>query len=162
MINLYFKQLALIKLHEGLRLKVYDDATGKPLKPGDTIKGNPTIGYGINLVVGITKAEAEELVDGRLLRLQEEIEKRCPEIFQSLPWSPEGEVRWTVLLDLAYSHGIVGMLKYKKMLASMRKQDWEMAATHLLDSQFGRTHKSRAKRLAGMLRSGKWPAELGV
>jgi len=32
--------------HEGLRLAVYDDATGKPLEQGDTIVGHPTVGVG--------------------------------------------------------------------------------------------------------------------
>jgi lysozyme len=41
-------QKLLIK-HEDLRLFAYDDATGKPLKPGDTLKGHVSIGIGRNL-----------------------------------------------------------------------------------------------------------------
>jgi hypothetical protein len=35
----------LVKTAESFRRFAYDDATGKPLVPGDTIKGHPTIGY---------------------------------------------------------------------------------------------------------------------
>lgn len=34
-----------IMAHEGLRLTVYDDATGKPIVAGSRVVGNPTIGY---------------------------------------------------------------------------------------------------------------------
>ena len=35
-----------LKRHEGVRLAVYDDATGKPVHAGDTLVGHPTIGVG--------------------------------------------------------------------------------------------------------------------
>lgn len=34
-----------IKADEGLRLAVYDDATGKPIVAGSRVIGNPTIGH---------------------------------------------------------------------------------------------------------------------
>ena len=35
--------------HEDVRLQVYDDATGRPILPGDTVQGHPTIGVGRKL-----------------------------------------------------------------------------------------------------------------
>ena len=45
---------------EGVRLRVYDDATGEPLHPGMTLKGHPSIGYGRALDVnGISLKESK-------------------------------------------------------------------------------------------------------
>jgi GH24 family phage-related lysozyme (muramidase) len=38
-----------LKAEEGVRTTAYDDATGKPLRPGVTPKGHPTVGIGFNL-----------------------------------------------------------------------------------------------------------------
>ena len=50
--------------HEGVRLAVYDDATGKPIVAGDTVQGNPTIGVGRLLTDdrGITEDEVMMLL----------------------------------------------------------------------------------------------------
>src|ERR1700679_1119521 len=57
------KLTASIQVHEGLELKVYDDANGKPIVSGYTVIGNPTIGWGRCLSTkGITNAEATYLL----------------------------------------------------------------------------------------------------
>jgi lysozyme len=49
---------------EKLRLVVYDDATGKPLRKGMTLEGHPTIGYGRALDVnGISVRMANAMLD---------------------------------------------------------------------------------------------------
>jgi len=46
--------------HEGIRLFVYDDATGKPITAGSICQGNPTIGIGRELSkTGISESEAK-------------------------------------------------------------------------------------------------------
>ena len=57
------KLIDLISDHEGVKLKVYDDATGQELKAGDVLVGHPTIGIGRNVAkdgLGISQEEAEE------------------------------------------------------------------------------------------------------
>ena len=39
----------LLRHDEGLRIRVYDDATGQTIEPGYQCKGNPTIGVGRNV-----------------------------------------------------------------------------------------------------------------
>ena len=43
------KLIDKLVLHEGMRLKVYDDANGNEIRAGDTLVGHPTIGVGRNI-----------------------------------------------------------------------------------------------------------------
>lgn len=64
--------IPMLRAEEGLRLTVYDDATGKPIKPGTLVKGHPTIGIGRALDVnGITEAEAEYLKANDVAKITE-------------------------------------------------------------------------------------------
>ena len=57
----------LIRDGEGLRLKVYDDASGKPVTAGSVLAGHPSIGYGRNLAgQGISESEADAMLAGDL------------------------------------------------------------------------------------------------
>ena len=70
-----FKLLKMLTLHEGLKLKVYDDANGKELKAGDTLIGHPTIGVGRNVAsdgLGINEEEANFLLMGDIARIDRE------------------------------------------------------------------------------------------
>ncbi len=64
--------LDLVKAHEGLRLNAYDDfRPNYALKPGDTVKGTLTIGYGstgphVRIGMTVTEAEAAELLKADL------------------------------------------------------------------------------------------------
>src|SRR5580658_8854572 len=46
---------------ESTRFQSYADATGTPLNPGDTPRGNPTIGVGFNLAAPGAQATIEAL-----------------------------------------------------------------------------------------------------
>ena len=70
------KLINLISDHEGLKLKVYDDATGQELKAGDILIGHPTIGVGRNVAkdgLGISQEEAEFMLMNDIERVEEEI-----------------------------------------------------------------------------------------
>lgn len=69
------RALALLKKHEGLRLRAYDDLRpGEDLVPGDSVVGTVTIGYGHTRTakVGqkITQVEAECLLRDDLKRFE--------------------------------------------------------------------------------------------
>ena len=72
--------------HEGEVLRAYDDATGRVVNPGDTVKGWLTIGVGRNLVGrGITQAESRYLLANDIAAVDAELDAQLP-LWRS--WSP--------------------------------------------------------------------------
>src|SRR5580765_1328046 len=97
------QQLTELQQDEGLRLFVYDDATGQPIVPGSRVVGHPTIGYGRALdVTGITKGEAATLLANKIVEIQTILEK--------LSWYVGlDDVRRGVILNLTYNMGLKGV-----------------------------------------------------
>jgi len=137
---------------EDLRLTPYDDATGKPLKPGDTIIGNITIGVGCNLMAGISKSEAMMLLGGR-------IDAACAALDRALPWwRGMSDRRQQALANMAFNMGIGdstrGLLSFRNTLARMQAGDYAGAARGMLDSQWANQVGDRAQRIAQMIKEG--------
>ena len=62
--------------HEGLRLRPYDDATGKQHRTGVPIRGKLTIGVGRNLDdAGITREEALTLLDHDIAKVRRDVNR---------------------------------------------------------------------------------------
>lgn len=139
----------LLIRHEGIRLKVYDDATGAPIVKGYTLKGNPTIGIGRELSKnGITYDEADALYCADIIKISKFFD-------QYLGWWKDlTSVRQQVLFSVAYNTGRNGLLRFVKMLAALENQDYDLAADELLDSKAARHLPSRYKELSDMLRTG--------
>lgn len=132
--------------NEGLRLKVYDDATGKELRRGDTLKGYPTIGYGRELsMTGITNLEASYLLQNSIAkkkkRLFGELHQRNLSFFNDLSYW-----RKIVIVDMAYNLGVEGLLGFNQMIEALSQGDWEKAANELKDSTYFNKVKSRGKQ----------------
>lgn len=137
---------------EGVHLTVYDDATGKPLKKGDTVVGHPTIGIGraLDFVHGITKEEALFLAENDI----EAVERQLV----SLPyWAGLDEVRQRVLANMAFNLGFAGLLGFRDMLRDVSEARWEFAARAMEDSIWYRAVGDRGVRLAETMRTGKDP-----
>lgn len=135
-------------LHEGLRLHVYDDATGKQVTPGTTLIGHPTIGIGRNLNVGITEEEA-------LYLLRHDIETAQQDLEQTFPWFYDlSLIRRNVLIDMTFNMGIGRLKRFKRMLAAIEAHDWERAAQEMLNSKWATQVGARARRLAQQMREG--------
>lgn len=136
--------------HEGLRLKAYDDRTGRTLERGAELKGNPTIGVGRNLIgLGITKHEAYYLLD-------QDIERVSKELFNQLPWFESlDSVRQEVLANMCFNMGISTLLTFRTMLSAISHHHYEHASTALLDSRYAKQVWRRAYQLADALRHGK-------
>lgn len=141
---------ALLKKHEGVRFVVYDDATGKPLRKGDTLKGHPTIGVGRNLAGrGITPAETDFLLSTDIAD--------CEAILSKQPWWANlNEPRQAVMISMAFM-GWAALSQFKRLFAALTAQSWEDASASMLASLWAKQTKTRATDLAAIMRSGEWP-----
>jgi lysozyme len=133
-----------LRLHEGERLKPYRCTAGKL-----------TIGVGRNLEDrGITRDESAMLLANDITAME-------TELVRALPWVTQlNEVRQRVLLDMAFNMGVVGLLNFKRTLATIQAGDYQQAATMMLDSKWARQVGQRAERLARMMMTGTDPREL--
>jgi GH24 family phage-related lysozyme (muramidase) len=138
-----------IKDREGLRLKVYDDATGREIRPGSILKGHPTIGWGCNLEAGISEAAAEFLFQEKLKEAEDDLWG----LFRPLPPGLTMP-RWVALVDMRYQMGGKGFRGFHKMLLAVAADDWATASEQCLDSEYGRTHPVRAGKNAEALKEG--------
>jgi lysozyme len=172
--------LLQVKVHEGLRLRVYLDT-----------KGTPTIGIGHNMEVdprmapgtalrarldrdGCTRAEA-------LAWLREDMDIAAAALSRALPWANQlDEVRQAVLVELAFNMGIgfapgenprfpkgKGLRSFVNTLAKVERGDYEAAARGLLWNDEARKIPSkwhsdvkarRANTIANEMATGRWPA----
>lgn len=137
--------------HEGLRLQVYDDATGAYIRPGTRVVGNPTIGIGTLICApgGITEAEARVLLENRIVIAERAAAKLAPD----LPFSDP--VRFDVLTEMAFQMGGDGLAKFTNTLQAVREKRWNDAADGMLASTWALQTPERAKALAEVMRSGK-------
>jgi lysozyme len=135
--------------HEGFRLKVYDDATGKDISPGYTLEGHPTIGIGRALDVnGISKQEAMILLDTDINLCIEEANKYF--------WFKElNEVRQAVIISMIFNLGASGFSNFKRMIKALQNNDFIKASEEMLNSSWALQLPIRSKELALMMLLGK-------
>ncbi len=142
-------------LHEGMRLQAYRCPAGRL-----------TIGIGRNLEANpLTKEEGKVAGDWQhgitrecaFYLLRHDIERIEKELRAKISfWNRLDDERQYALLDMAFNLGVSGLLKFKKMLAWLWIGDWAQAALECLDSRYARTNIRRAKRIAFLLKTGKW------
>lgn len=139
------------KGHEDLRLFVYDDATGRPLKKGDTLVGLPSIGIGRNLVGrGITKDEAVILCMNDILDVEKALDAMVAW------WRQLDEVRQQVIAEMAFNLGAGGLMNFVNMLAALKAGEYERAADEMVSSAWYRQVGNRAKTLERAMRTGQF------
>lgn len=146
--------LDLTVLHEGFRGHPYDDLTGKPVVAP---VGKVTIGYGTNVQdAPLTEFEARIIAEHRLTLLVSAYNQYIPTTFNVL-----NGPRQAALIDMAYAMGFAKVKKFKNMLRALSSFNYGEAAAEIINSDFGRSplHATRARRVAGMMESGKWPVE---
>ena len=141
-----------IKRHEGRvinkdgRHVVYDDATGKPLGPGDTLIGHPTIGYGRNVQDnGISELVVDLMLDFDVA----EVKKRLGATywwFLDVPLAVQH-----VLINMAFQLGMAGLSGFEETLAHLESGNYELAADEMLNSLWARQVPSRATELSVMV-----------
>jgi lysozyme len=141
----------LVLAEETLRLRVYDDATGKPITPGMTVQGHPTIGYGRNLCAGISPLEALTLFANDLTAATDGVTRALPFFTRLSP------VRQAVLISMALTLGLSGLLAFHATLRAIAAGQYATAAAHMRRSQWAARTGERATRLAAMMEHDRLP-----
>lgn len=134
---------------EGLRLRVYDDATGEAIGPGTLVKGNPTIGIGRNLFAyGITHIEAETLLNNDIAR----IVNLCTQVFT---WFNTLDiVRQRAVCNMVFQLGLAGFTGFTDTIIAIQQQDWLAVHHNLLASKWAVQCPARANKIADMMLTG--------
>lgn len=127
----------LIKKHEGLSLKLYQD-----------IKGYWTIGYGRNLSsVGISSQEAEFLLKNDIAKATKNVELLISN-YSNLSLN-----RQNALIDMMFNLGLSKFRTFYSMLKAITEERFEDAAKHMLDSKWATQVGNRAKEDAELMKN---------
>lgn len=129
---------AMLRRHEGVRLKPYLDTVGKT-----------TIGIGRNLDdVGISDAEADFLLSNDIVRIQAEAER--------FPWfAGLNDARKVVILDMVFNLGLTRFRDFQKLQGALSRGDYAEAAWEMEDSAWARQTGGRAYELAQIMKTGE-------
>ena len=123
--------------HEGFEPKVYHCPAGKL-----------TIGVGRNLEdKGITREEALYLLRNDI----KECETDLRTIFDN--FEVFDDIRKNVLIDMRFNLGPNRFRQFKKMMAAVRKKDFQQAAEEMKNSNWYRQVGKRAENLCEMMES---------
>ena len=133
---------------EGLKFKVYDDATGLPIVPGYTVKGHPTIGVGRALDThGLSKEEAMFLCEADILSAVTDAKSFW--WFDSL-----AEARQAVVVSMVFNLGLGGFKEFQGMINALSVGDYPKAASEMLNSRWASELPNRVQELAQIMISG--------
>ncbi len=150
--------LDLTKEYEGLRLEAYDDATGRPVPEGGVIRGTLTIGWGHtgdDVYVGqvISEAQAEALLRRDLANAARD----AVAVIGLSTWRRLDPVRQACLIDMCFNLGAARLAGFVRMIAAIRRFDWQAAHDECLASAWRKQVHRRCDNAAGMLLTGRWP-----
>ena len=125
-----------IQRHEGCRLTPYRDT-----------RGLLTVGYGHLLERPISQVEAEQLFDADFEAAHAASLRIVPAVV-----SP---ARRGVLVEMCFQLGERGVRRFRRMLAAVAAEDWNLAADEMLDSRWARQTPERCRSLAEIMRNGR-------
>ena len=127
-----------IKKHEGYVRFPYNDSVG-----------TPTIGYGRNLKsVGLSRQEAGIL-------LLNDIDIAFHQLIDKYPESVNlDQKRFEALVNMVFNLGIGRFMGFKKMIAALKIEDFDLAADEALDSRWAIQVGNRAFELSEQIRNG--------
>ena len=124
--------------HEGMELKPYQCTAGKL-----------TIGVGRNIEdMGITEDEAIYMLRNDVARFAAELASVKPVVKEL------DDVRYYVLLNMAFNLGINRLLKFQKMWDAIEDHRYVDAALEMQDSRWCEQVKGRCTELAEMMENG--------
>lgn len=133
---------------EGRFLKVYDDATGRPIRPGTIVKGHPTIGIGRCLdIKGLSSSEVTYL-------LANDIDDYRDELNGQGWYVGLDPVRQRAIVNMRHQLGLAGLLSFHAMIEALSIHSWAEAATAARASAWFKETPARANRIIAMLLTG--------
>ena len=129
--------IKMIKQHEGYRPYIYYDSIGYPTGGyGHAFLPHSPLPHDVAVLLFENDfKEAERNYDRLELNL-----------------SP---IRRAVVVDMLFNLGLTRLIGFRRMLAALKKEDYKKAAYEMLDSKWAKQVKSRAFRLAQMMRRGE-------
>ncbi len=131
----------MLKIHEGERLKPYQDT-----------KNKTTIGVGRNLTdIGISKEESAFLLANDIAYAT----WLCKTEFDF--WHLLNEPRQDVMISLVFNMGLGKVKGFLNTLGAISNQDFNKAADELLASDWAKQVGQRARTLSDIMRSGVYP-----
>lgn len=141
----FTKVKALLEMHEGRVKHAYQDSLGYW-----------TIGVGHCVDKRVAGAELPaEIVDSLL---DYDVNKVFHGLVVRLPFFLKlSEVRQAVLIDMAFNLGLAGLSKFTHFLEALAAGDYVSAAKHMLNSKWRSQVENRARRLAAMMSTNRWP-----
>jgi len=108
-----------------------------------------TIGWGRNLSDnGISKEEAEYLLDNDIDIAVREVKKIFPALFTYT------EQRTNALIDMYFNLGFSNFISFKKMIKAVREKNWDKAAAEAKDSLWYKQVEIRGVEIVEMLKRG--------
>ncbi|MBF0035846.1 glycoside hydrolase family protein [Citrobacter freundii] len=144
--------IPLLRQEEGVEHKPYIDSLGYPsIGVGFKIgpQGAPLSHYTFSLVDDTINSWLYSFVDST----QEQMAANA-DIASALVCC--NQPRQDILTSMGYQMGVSGLAGFHHMLDAISKEDWEEAASQMLDSTWAKQTPERAQRHADVMRSGKW------
>jgi lysozyme len=127
--------------HEGVRNLVYEDSVGKL-----------TIGIGHNVQdAPLTPAAIEFICNDDINISVAELDREWSHWKRDL-----SEPRQNVLVEMVFNLGYPRFSQFKKTIQAIKDQDYDTAATEMLDSKWADQVGQRAINLAEQMRTGKY------
>jgi GH24 family phage-related lysozyme (muramidase) len=137
--------------HEGLVTRAYDDATGRVIQPGTTVRGWVTVGYGRNLIgKGLTVRESDYLLSNDIADVERELDQHLAE------WRTWAPARQLAIANITYNLGVVPFVtKWPNTVADLRAGRFATAGGRLRQSLWRKqVGDGRALPLIRMIETG--------
>lgn len=134
---------------EGYRPLLYDDADGKPITKGSTVRGFPTIGIGWNVsATPLSLPRARIVLGWQLGDIADVLHQREPWVLGL------SDARQRAILELAFALGEGGLEQFDTFLSLMRAGNFDAAATDLANTKWAAQVGKRVVRICQQIRVG--------
>jgi lysozyme len=100
----------------------------------------------------MNEVEAERLLKLMIAKITDQLEEALPVINRL------DHVRQDILINMTYNMGLVGLLKFKKMILALEKKDYQKASIEMLNSKWSSDVGHRAQELATQMIKGVYGA----
>src|SRR5690606_6575272 len=93
--------------------------------------------------------------------LDHDIQEHEQRLLSLAPWAGALDpVRYAVLLDMTFNLG--SLSGWPVFLTQVKARQWQAAAQNMRGSKWAKQVGQRAERLATMMETGQWPAQLAT